>query len=144
VPADALRGDDGTASLKGHSAGLKRILDRGIREGWLPPGIKPPVQAEGPGFGKVGGYTVPSGLRDDFRDTVLALPTNRRATLSQEITHRGPEVNWTAPLAVEVLAAYGLDTDTKGARAILRHLADTGLIIKTGPDRATYRLNTEQ
>ncbi|MFF7459095.1 hypothetical protein [Kitasatospora sp. NPDC008115] len=144
VEAEALRGDDGAASLKGHSAGLKRVLDRGVREGWWPDTIAAPVQAQGPGFGKVVGYRITADLFDAFSDAVLSLPTNRRAILSQEITQRGPGVPWDAQLAVEVLGIHGLDTTPKGARAVLRHLAETGLIVKTDPNRAVYRLAADQ
>ncbi|MFD4347392.1 hypothetical protein ACFWQ6_21470 [Streptomyces coelicoflavus] len=66
VSADDLReGED--SSLRGHSAALKRILDRGIREGWWPDGMEAPIQAQGPGFGKVVGYRMPDHLTSVFR-----------------------------------------------------------------------------
>ncbi|MFJ9845881.1 hypothetical protein ACIRYZ_36650 [Kitasatospora sp. NPDC101155] len=144
VAATKLRGEDGTDSLKGWSNGLKRALNRGINEGWWPATMLAPVQGRGPGFGKVVGYKVPEELYDTFAAAVLPLPTRRHATLSQEITNRGPEVPWDVQLAAEVLGICGLDTTPNGAEIILRHLADTGLIIKTDPDRAVYRLATDQ
>ncbi|MGI5485130.1 hypothetical protein [Streptomyces lavendofoliae] len=66
VSADDLR-DSEDASLRGHSAALKRILDRGVREGWWPDGMEPPIQAQGPGFGKVAGYRMPDHLTSTFR-----------------------------------------------------------------------------
>ncbi|MFF1916210.1 hypothetical protein ACFVYE_32405 [Streptomyces sp. NPDC058239] len=66
VSADDLRDGEDT-SLRGHSAALKRILDRGVREGWWPDGMEPPIQAQGPGFGKVVGYRMPDHLTATFR-----------------------------------------------------------------------------
>jgi len=67
VSADDLR-DDEDSSLRGHSAALKRLLDRGARDGWWPTGMEPPIQAQGPGFGKVVGYRMPDHLINVFRD----------------------------------------------------------------------------
>ncbi|MFF2957251.1 hypothetical protein ACFVVU_38690 [Kitasatospora sp. NPDC057965] len=144
VEAEALRGDGEAATLKGHSAGLKRVLDRSVREGWCPETIVAPVQAQGPGFGKVVGYRIAADLFDAFSEAVLSLPTNRRAVLSKEINQRGPDVLWDTQLAVEVLGIHGLDTTPKGARAVLRHLAVAGLIVKTDPTRAVYRIAADQ
>ncbi|MFI6653279.1 hypothetical protein ACIBI8_37525 [Streptomyces sp. NPDC050529] len=69
VGADDLRDTEET-SLRGHSAALKRILDRGVREGWWPDGMEPPIQAQGPGFGKVVGYRMPDGLTAVFRTAI--------------------------------------------------------------------------
>lgn len=69
VSADDLR-DSEDSSLRGHSAALKRILDRGVREGWWPAGMEPPIQAQGPGFGKVVGYRMPDHLISMFRMAV--------------------------------------------------------------------------
>jgi hypothetical protein len=67
VSADDLRDGEDT-SLRGHSAALKRLLDRGARDGWWPSTIEPPIQAQGPGFGKVVGYRMPDHLIEVFRD----------------------------------------------------------------------------
>ncbi|MFF7995059.1 hypothetical protein ACFZDG_35480 [Kitasatospora xanthocidica] len=144
VAADDLRGDDGTDSLKGWSNGLTRTLNRGISEGWWPATMKSPVEAQGPGFGKVVGYKVPTELYDTFAAAVLPLPTRRRAVLSSEIIGRSPEVHWDTQLAFEVFLAHGLDTTRQGTEIILRHLADTGLIFRPDPERAIYRLAVGQ
>ncbi|WP_030871013.1 hypothetical protein [Streptomyces sp. NRRL S-37] len=68
VGDDELRTDGG--SLRGHSGALKRVLERGIREGWWPAGMRPPIQAQGPGFGKVKGYSMPADLVDVFSAAV--------------------------------------------------------------------------
>jgi len=65
VSADDLRDDEDT-SLRGHSAPLKRVLERGIRKGWWPDGIPAPVEPQGPGFGKVVGYRMPADLVETF------------------------------------------------------------------------------
>ncbi|MFD8088590.1 hypothetical protein [Streptomyces malaysiensis] len=65
VPADELRDDEGS-SLRGHSAALKRGLERGVRQGWWPDGMEPPIVATGPGFGKVVGYRMPGHLVGPF------------------------------------------------------------------------------
>lgn len=54
------------SSLRGHSGALKRILERGVREGWWPDGMQTPIQPQGPGFGKVKGYRMPDDLVDTF------------------------------------------------------------------------------
>ncbi|MER7090018.1 MULTISPECIES: hypothetical protein [Streptomyces rochei group] len=64
VSDDELRTDG--SSLRGHSGALKRILQRGVREGWWPAGMQAPIQAQGPGFGKVKGYRMPDALVQTF------------------------------------------------------------------------------
>ncbi|MFB6881399.1 hypothetical protein ACFCY8_11240 [Streptomyces noursei] len=65
VEAHELRkGGDG--SLRGYSGALKRTLERGVRNGWWPDGMKPPIEPQGPGFGKVKGYLMPLDLVDIF------------------------------------------------------------------------------
>ncbi|MFJ4806977.1 hypothetical protein [Streptomyces murinus] len=64
VSDDALRTDG--SSLRGHSGALKRILERGVREGWWPDGMQAPIQPQGPGFGKVRGYRMPGDLVETF------------------------------------------------------------------------------
>ena len=66
VSAADLR-DNEDSSLRGHAAPLKRILDKGVREGWWPDGMEQPIQAQGPGFGKVVGYLMPEHLQSVFR-----------------------------------------------------------------------------
>ncbi|WP_030223489.1 hypothetical protein [Streptomyces bikiniensis] len=65
VDASVLR-DGEDSSLRGHSASLKRAIDRGVRSGWWPDGMQLPIQAQGPGFGKVVGYSMPKHLVDVF------------------------------------------------------------------------------
>lgn len=66
VSADDLRsGED--SSLRGHSAAIKRAVDRGARDGWWPATLQSPVQAQGPGFGKVVGYLIPEYLVEVFQ-----------------------------------------------------------------------------
>lgn len=65
VPADELR-DEGDGSLRGHSAALKRALERGARNGWWPDGMVSPIEPQGPGFGKVVGYRMPDDLVGPF------------------------------------------------------------------------------
>ncbi|MFD0432074.1 hypothetical protein ACFQ60_47355 [Streptomyces zhihengii] len=61
VAAEDLRDDEST-SLRGHSAALKRLLQRGALRGMWPEGIQPPITPQGPGFGKVGGYAMDEDL----------------------------------------------------------------------------------
>ncbi|MEU2901093.1 hypothetical protein ACWC4E_33720 [Streptomyces sp. NPDC001273] len=68
VDDDELRTDGG--SLRGHSGALKRVLERGVREGWWPAGMQPPILAQVPGFGKVKGYSMPTELVDVFLTAV--------------------------------------------------------------------------
>lgn len=69
VSADDLR-DSEDSSLRGHSAAIKRLLERGVREGWWPDGMELPIQPQGPGFGKVVGYRMPDQLTSVFRMAV--------------------------------------------------------------------------
>ncbi|MEV4560039.1 hypothetical protein AB0K51_24030 [Kitasatospora sp. NPDC049285] len=141
VAADDLRGEDATASLKGHAAGLTRTITRAIQERWLPSGIESPVQGVGPGYGKVLGYRVHTDQLDLFRDTVLALPCQRRTALAQEITERGG--NWNIARASTALGLLKLPTDFEGAAVLLRHLADVGHIVPGTPGHDdTYQLGT--
>ncbi|MGW1988023.1 hypothetical protein ACWCPJ_37215 [Streptomyces collinus] len=68
VSDDDLRTDG--SSLRGHSGALKRILERGVREGWWPAGMQAPIQPQGPGFGKVKGYRMPGDLVQTFRTAI--------------------------------------------------------------------------
>ncbi|WP_208767156.1 hypothetical protein [Kitasatospora cineracea] len=139
VSADDLRGDDPDASLKGHSGGLTRILNLGIRKGWWPDGIEPPVQAHGPGFGKVVGYGIRTEQLDLFRDTVLTLPTQRLNFLAEEIAHRDDP--WDDELVRDALTIFKLAIDLDGARVLLRHLVETGLLAKNAA--GFYRRTTD-
>lgn len=69
VPADALR-DNPDDSLRGHSAPLSRILQRGVMLKRWPEGIKQPVTGVGPGFGKVEGYEMPADLIPVFQTAI--------------------------------------------------------------------------
>ncbi|MFF8279911.1 hypothetical protein ACF05T_28035 [Streptomyces lateritius] len=66
VSADDLR-DDENSSLRGHSAAIKRAIERGAVSGWWPAGMEPVVIPQGPGFGKVLGYQIPEHLVETFR-----------------------------------------------------------------------------
>jgi hypothetical protein len=61
VPAEELR-DDPDASLRGHSGAITRALTRGARNGHWPDGMRPPIEPQGPGFGRVVGYRMPDDL----------------------------------------------------------------------------------
>lgn len=69
VPADALR-DKPDDSLRGHSAPLSRILQRGKMLQRWPEGIAQPVTPVGPGFGKVEGYEMPTDLIPIFQAAI--------------------------------------------------------------------------
>ncbi|MEU7428357.1 hypothetical protein [Streptomyces sp. NPDC040750] len=69
VLADALR-DKPDDSLRGHSAPLSRILQRGkVLRRW-PEAMKPPVTGVGPGFGKVEGYEIAPDLIPVFETAI--------------------------------------------------------------------------
>jgi hypothetical protein len=65
VPSEELR-DDENASLRGHSAALSRALQRGFMRGLWPENMPAPIEAQGPGFGKVVGYRMPDDLVQTF------------------------------------------------------------------------------
>lgn len=65
VPSEELR-DDENASLRGHSAALSRALQRGFMRGLWPENMPAPIEAQGPGFGKVVGYRMPDNLVQTF------------------------------------------------------------------------------
>lgn len=69
VPADALR-DKPDDSLRGHSAPLSRILQRGKMLRRWPEGMKQPVTGVGPGFGKVEGYEISADLIPVFETAI--------------------------------------------------------------------------
>lgn len=72
VSANELR-DTENASLRGHSAPLRHALDRGVRKGWWPAGMTPPIEPQGPGFGKVRGYRLHENLLSHFAAAVNAV-----------------------------------------------------------------------
>jgi hypothetical protein len=65
VPAEELRNDE-NSSLRGHSAALSRALQRGFMRGLWPENMPAPIEAQGPGFGKVVGYRMPDDLVQTF------------------------------------------------------------------------------
>ena len=65
VPAEELR-DDENSSLRGHSGALSRALERGARRGHWPETMPAPIEPQGPGFGKVVGYRMPSDFVQAF------------------------------------------------------------------------------
>lgn len=69
VPADALR-DEPDDSLRGHSAPLSRILQRGKMLRRWPEAIEQPVTGVGPGFGKVEGYEIDPDLIPVFQTAI--------------------------------------------------------------------------
>jgi hypothetical protein len=152
VEAEYLRGTDGTASLRGRSGAFSAALDRGIVKGWWPEGTPLPVQAAGTGYGKITGYYIIEEAKAAFftdgavrRLNALGTggETSQRRALAEAI--RVSTGDWDTDRAIAALHQAGHGTvDGKGARAVLRHLADNGLIVKADPERAVYRLNTEQ
>jgi hypothetical protein len=69
VPADALR-DKPDDSLRGHSAPLSRILQRGKMLKRWPLAMEQPVTGVGPGFGKVEGYEIDRDLIPVFETAI--------------------------------------------------------------------------
>ncbi|MEV5150015.1 hypothetical protein [Streptomyces sp. NPDC052727] len=62
--------------------------------------------------------------------------TTQRATLQRIIEkERG---TWTPQRTVQSLSAAGHNVTPKRARALLRSIAETGLLVKSDPDSATY------
>ncbi|MER8098054.1 hypothetical protein [Streptomyces goshikiensis] len=66
VSDEILREELDGKNLRGHAGPLKRALERGVREGWWPEGMQPPLGPRGPGFGKVKGYEMPQELVSTF------------------------------------------------------------------------------
>lgn len=69
VPADALR-DQPDDSLRGHSAPLSRILQRGKMLKRWPEDMRQPVTGVGPNFGKVEGYEIDRDLIPVFETAI--------------------------------------------------------------------------
>ena len=69
VPADALR-DNPEDSLRGHSAPLSRILQRGKMLKRWPEAMEQPVTGVGPGFGKVEGSEISADLIPVFKTAI--------------------------------------------------------------------------
>ncbi|MFI9331899.1 hypothetical protein ACIGZJ_30710 [Kitasatospora sp. NPDC052868] len=138
VPASLLR-EDGKG-LRGHSGPLRTALERGIRLGWWPDTIQPPIEAQGPGFGQVAGYTMPADLIEVFEEAIV--DATQQAALTEAIDSEGG--TWDADRAMKAFhSASQHHVDKKRTRAVLRRIAATGFIVKTDPDRAVYRLTDE-
>ncbi|MER5561213.1 hypothetical protein ABT071_21680 [Streptomyces sp. NPDC002506] len=75
VPAEALRENE-DSSLRGHSAALSRALRRGFMRGLWPEDMRPPIEAQGPGFGKVVGYRMPDDLVSTFYTAIARTETS--------------------------------------------------------------------
>lgn len=74
VPAESLR-DNPDDSLRGHSAPLSRILQRGKMLRRWPEAMKQPVTGVGPGFGKVEGYEISADLIPVFQAAIQKVET---------------------------------------------------------------------
>ncbi|MER6393174.1 hypothetical protein ABT236_32520 [Streptomyces sp. NPDC001523] len=74
VSDETLREDLDGKNLRGHAGPLKRALERGVREGWWPEGMQPPLAPRGPGFGKVKGYQMPEELVSTFFTAITNPP----------------------------------------------------------------------
>lgn len=75
VSADDLR-DDEDSSLRGHSGALSRALTRGVTQGRWPEGMQPPIEPQGPGFGKVLGYRMADQLVETFFTAIKNVETS--------------------------------------------------------------------
>lgn len=148
VAADDLRDDESTSSLRGHSAALKRLLQRGAMRGLWPETIEPPIAPQGPGFGKVVGYAMTDDLVPVFFKAIREVETEPAEWAEQRMTQgsalekavrASKEGTWDARRAVAALSAAGYEVTDKRARQILRDLAAAGLLQKTDPNSATYR-----
>lgn len=100
VPADALR-DNPDDSLRGHSAPLSRILQRGKMLRRWPEAMKQPVTGVGPGFGKVEGYEIADDLIPVFETAIRNvenLHSGRVNELRESVRANKPEPIDDAPL----------------------------------------------
>ncbi|BFP50045.1 hypothetical protein KCMC57_64130 (plasmid) [Kitasatospora sp. CMC57] len=138
VSADLLR-EDGK-SLRGHSGPLNSALERGFRKGWWPDGMRSPIQPQGPGFGQVVGYRIPDDLIEVFEEAIV--DTTHQSALAEVIDSEGG--TWDPARAIQALRREGHIVDAKRARAVLRRIAATGLIVKTDGTAAIYRRTNEQ
>ncbi|WP_331725777.1 hypothetical protein OG264_38740 (plasmid) [Streptomyces xanthophaeus] len=82
VSDEKLREELDGKSLRGHAGPLKRALERGVREGWWPEAMQPPLAPRGPGFGKVKGYQMPQELVSTFYEAITTSPGAGRGTTS--------------------------------------------------------------
>ncbi|MFB7739826.1 hypothetical protein ACFC08_36935 [Streptomyces sp. NPDC056112] len=145
VASEDLR-DDETTSLRGHSASLKRLLQRGAMRGLWPEDIHPPITPEGPGFGKVVGYAMDEDLVPVFFTAIQNVETEPEKWAEQRLTQvaalekavQAQGGTWDTRRAVTALSDAGHEASDKRARQILRDLAASGLLVKTDPDRAVY------
>lgn len=145
VASEDLR-DDETTSLRGHSAALKRLLQRGALRGLWPENIHPPITPVGPGFGKVVGYGMDEDLVPAFFTAIRNVETepeewaehrlSQAAALEEAVRAQGG--TWDTRRAVTALDDAGHKAGDKRVRQILRDLAASGLLVKTDSDRAVY------
>lgn len=149
VASEDLRDDENT-SLRGHSAALKRLLQRGALRGLWPETIRPPVTPQGPGFGKVAGYAMDEDLVPVFFAALTGVEQEQEEWARQRTSQREALEDavradtagaWDTRRAVTALAAAGHPVADKRARQLLRDLAATGLLARadTAGARAVYR-----
>lgn len=150
VASDDLR-DEETTSLRGHSAALKRLLQRGALQGLWPESIQPPITPQGPGFGKVAGYAMDEDLVPVFFAALTGVENEHEEWARQRMTQKdvledavrahGVGGTWDTRRAVTSLAAAGHEVADKRARQILRDLAEAGVLVTadSAGGRAVYR-----
>ncbi|MFE2094102.1 hypothetical protein [Streptomyces sp. NPDC059460] len=141
VPADVLRGPSGD-KLTGSSGAFKAALKRGVRHGWWGPDQLLPVLAEGPGFGKVGGYRIRGEALQAFQTAVATHQQSELASQKDSLIEaiQFDSGDWDAQRSVAALHQVGHTVDEKRARQILRDLAADGLLHRVDAHRAVYRL----
>ncbi|WP_405591479.1 hypothetical protein [Streptomyces sp. NBC_01190] len=128
VPADELR-EDGDGSLRGHSAALKRAVERGVRNRWWPEGMEAPITPQGPGFGKVRGYCLRRNLVDVFFAAIAEVGLMSQRDALERAVRAGGGI-WDAERTVKALAEAGVTVDDSRARQLLGDLADRGLLAR--------------
>ncbi|MFI6730265.1 hypothetical protein NRF20_45500 [Streptomyces sp. R-74717] len=141
VPADDLRDDH--AILRGHSAALKRALQRGCMRGLRPAEMKAPIQPDGPGFGKVAGYLMDEDLVQVFFAAIRTTDTAPEAWYEQRTTQREALEKpvcvlggtWETRRAVTAFLDAGHEVTDERARQLLRDLAAAGFLTKTDPNK---------
>ncbi|MEV0011064.1 hypothetical protein AB0M10_28910 [Streptomyces sp. NPDC051840] len=135
VASDDLRDQEST-SLRGHSAALKRLLQRGALRGLWPESIQAPITPQGPGFGKVAGYAMDEDLvpvffaavrRVEAVDEEWAVARLASADVLEKAV-RGESGDWDVRRAGETLTMAGTETDARRARQILGDLCLRGVL----------------
>lgn len=150
VSAASLR-EQGDGSLRGHTGAISQALTRGVRLGWWPEGLPAPVESEynakdAKSPARAAGFRLLDGLLPVFQEAVakvddMAFGTTPLSALTRAVRTDGG--TWTPARTIELLESDGRRTTPNQARALLRSLAKTGVLVP-GDTAGRYHAAAEE